>query len=101
MFELVHGTLDHFREALEYALAIPAFSVRLRLACLWPILIGLETLLLLVNNDDWLDPDKVSKIPRSNVYRVMAYSVPLVSYVVIALFSWYHMRRGVAQSTAR
>src|SRR6202022_182119 len=50
MFELVHGTLDHFREALEYALAIPAFSVRLRLACLWPLLIGLETLLLLVNN---------------------------------------------------
>jgi FHS family L-fucose permease-like MFS transporter len=29
-----------------------------------------------------------------------AYSVPLLSYVVIALFSWYHMRRGVAQSTA-
>jgi farnesyl-diphosphate farnesyltransferase len=78
MFELVHGTLDHFREALEYTFAIPAFSVQLRLACLWPILIGLETLLLLVNNDDWLDPDKVSKIPRSNVYRVMAYSVPLV-----------------------
>jgi FHS family L-fucose permease-like MFS transporter len=29
-----------------------------------------------------------------------AYSVPLLSYVVIALFSWYHMRRGVTQSTA-
>jgi FHS family L-fucose permease-like MFS transporter len=28
-----------------------------------------------------------------------AYSVPLLSYVVIALFSWYHMRRGVLQST--
>jgi farnesyl-diphosphate farnesyltransferase len=78
MFELVRKTLDHFREALEYTLAIPAFSVRLRLACLWPILIGLETLLLLVGNDDWLDPEKVSKIRRSNVYRVIAYSVPLV-----------------------
>src|SRR3984893_16551918 len=51
MFELVHGPLDHFREALEYALAIPAFSVRLRLGCLLPILIRLETLLLLLNND--------------------------------------------------
>jgi farnesyl-diphosphate farnesyltransferase len=78
MFELVHRTLDHFREALEYTLAIPASSVRLRLACIWPILIGLETLLLLVNNDDWLDPEKVSKVRRSNVYRVIAYSVPLV-----------------------
>jgi farnesyl-diphosphate farnesyltransferase len=79
MFELVRKTLDHFREAVEYTLAIPAFSVRLRLACLWPVLIGLETLLLLVGNDDWLDPQKVSKIRRSDVYRVVAYSVPMVA----------------------
>jgi farnesyl-diphosphate farnesyltransferase len=79
MFELVQMTLDHFREAVEYTLAIPAFSVRLRLACLWPVLIGLETLLLLGGNDDWLDPQKVSKIRRSDVYRVVAYSVPMVA----------------------
>jgi farnesyl-diphosphate farnesyltransferase len=79
MFELVRKTLDHFREAVEYTLAIPAFSVRLRLACLWPVLIGLETLLLLGGNDDWLDPQKVSKIRRSDVYRVVAYSVPMVA----------------------
>jgi hypothetical protein len=30
------------------------------LASLWPISIGLETLLLLVNNDDWLDPNRMS-----------------------------------------
>ena len=29
-----------------------------------------------------------------------AYSVPLFSYVVIALFSWYHMRRSVRHSAA-
>src|ERR1700730_7606642 len=79
MFELVRKTLDHFREAVEYTLAIPMFSVRLRLACLWPVLIGLETLLLLVYNDNWLDPAKVSKIRRSKVYRVIAYSFPLVA----------------------
>ena len=28
-----------------------------------------------------------------------AYSVPLLSYVVIALFSWYHMRRDGTRST--
>lgn len=79
LFELVRLSLDHFRAALEYTLAIPAFSVRLRLACLWPVMIGLETLLLLVHNDDWLDPGKVSKIQRSKVYQVMAYSVPAVA----------------------
>jgi farnesyl-diphosphate farnesyltransferase len=79
LFELVRTTLDHFREAVEYTLALPSFSIRLRLACCWPVLIGLETLLLLVRNDDWLDPAKVSKIRRSDVYRILALSMPLVA----------------------
>jgi farnesyl-diphosphate farnesyltransferase len=79
LFDLVRKTLDHFREAVAYTLAIPAFSVRLRLACLWPIFIGLETLLLLVGEDEWLNPAKVSKIRRSDVYRIIAYSIPLVA----------------------
>lgn len=78
MVELVRKTLDHFRSALDYALAIPALSVRLRLACLWPILIGLDTLLLLVDNDAWLDPAKVSKVRRNQVYQIIASSLLLV-----------------------
>jgi farnesyl-diphosphate farnesyltransferase len=87
LFEVVRLTLDHFREAVEYTLAIPASSARLRLACLWPVLIGLETVLLLVHNDDWLDPGKVSKIQRSKVYRVIGYSLPLVASNTL-LRSW-------------
>jgi farnesyl-diphosphate farnesyltransferase len=79
LFELVRKALENFREAVAYTLALPALSIRLRLACWWPIIIGLETLLLLVHNDDWLDPAKVSKIQRSDVYRIMASSVPLVA----------------------
>jgi farnesyl-diphosphate farnesyltransferase len=79
LFELVRKTLDHFREAVEYMLAIPASSVRLRLACVWPVLIGLETVLLLVDNDDWLDPERVSKVQRSKVYRIIVSSVPMVA----------------------
>ena len=78
LVELLRKTLDHFRAALDYTLAIPAYSVRLRLACLWPILIGLETLLLLVDNDAWLDPQKVSKVRRNTVYRIIASSLLLV-----------------------
>jgi farnesyl-diphosphate farnesyltransferase len=78
LVELLRKTLDHFREALDYTLAIPALSVRLRLACLWPILIGLETLILLVDNDAWLDPQKVSKVKRNEVYRIIASSLLLV-----------------------
>ncbi len=79
LFELLRTTLEHYRQALAYTLAIPAGAIRLRLACLWPILIGLETLLLLVHNDGWLDPAKVSKVRRGKVYRILACSVPLAA----------------------
>jgi farnesyl-diphosphate farnesyltransferase len=98
LFELVGKTLDHFREAIEYTLSLPAFSVRLRLACLWPVLIGLETLLLLVSNDHWLDPAKVSKIRRGDVYRIIALSVPLVTSNRL-LRLW--MKRRIAKIEAR
>ena len=57
---------------------MPRSAVRLRLACLWPILIGLETLALLVENDAWLDPARVSKVNRNSVYRVLWRSTALV-----------------------
>lgn len=78
MLELVHDTLDHFHEAMAYTLAIPPHFIRLRLACLWPVLIGMETLLLLVRNDDWLDPARTSRLQRSKVYRIIACSLPMV-----------------------
>ncbi len=78
MRELVRKTLEHFCEAMAYTLAIPPRFIRLRLACLWPVLIGMETLLLLVRNDDWLDPAKTSRLQRSKVYRIIAYSLPMV-----------------------
>ncbi len=79
LLELVRKALDHFRAGIEYTLSLPAFSIRLRLACLWPILIGLETVSLLVDNDRWLDPTKISKIRRGDVYRILALSVPMVA----------------------
>ncbi|SPS01467.1 phytoene/squalene synthase family protein [Cupriavidus taiwanensis] len=78
MRELVRRTLDHFREAMAYTLAIPARFVRLRLACLWPVLIGMDTLRLLVRNDGWLEPGRASRLPRRRVYRILACSLPMV-----------------------
>ncbi|PLP98356.1 phytoene/squalene synthase family protein [Cupriavidus pauculus] len=78
LHELVRIALDHFREAMAYTFALPRTAIRLRLACLWPILIGLETLALLVENDAWLDPARVSKVNRNSVYRVLWRSTALV-----------------------
>jgi farnesyl-diphosphate farnesyltransferase len=79
MFALVGVALDHYRAAIDYTLSISAWSPRLRLASLWPIFIGLGTFLLLVDNDEWLDPQKVSKVRRGEVYRIIARSVAMVA----------------------
>ncbi|MCA3192395.1 MULTISPECIES: phytoene/squalene synthase family protein [unclassified Cupriavidus] len=78
LHELVRLALDHFREAMAYTFALPRTAIRLRLACLWPILIGLETLALLVENGQWLDPARVSKVNRNSVYRILWRSSALV-----------------------
>ena len=72
---LLATTLDLYRDAVSYTLSLPSHAIRLRLACLWPIVIGLETLVLLADNDAWLDPAKVSKIRRNDVYRILGYSL--------------------------
>ncbi|MCK6474614.1 MAG: squalene/phytoene synthase family protein [Planctomycetes bacterium] len=68
--------LIYFDAARDYMLAIPRRCVRLRLAVLWPILIGLGTLAKLARNDAWLDPARPSKVTRGWVYRMMLCSVP-------------------------
>jgi farnesyl-diphosphate farnesyltransferase len=79
LVHLLRTTLSLYQDALDYTLAIPASAIRLRLACLWPIMIGLETLALLARNDAWLDPARISKVRRNDVYRIMGVSLPLVA----------------------
>ncbi|AYZ01915.1 squalene/phytoene synthase family protein [Burkholderia multivorans] len=78
LFDLLRVALEQYRDACAYTVAIPRRFVRLRLACLWPILIGLETLELLAGNDGWLDPAKPAKVPRKRIYRIMASSLAFV-----------------------
>ena len=63
--------LGHFEAAETYALSIPRGCVRLRLATLWPMLLGLATLEKLAANSDWLSPTRPSRVSRRWVYRMM------------------------------
>jgi farnesyl-diphosphate farnesyltransferase len=98
LFELVRIALDHFRAAIDYTFALPRLSMRLRLACLWPILIGLETLERLVANEAWLDPARTSKVTRNDVYRILACSTLLAPSNAL-LARWF--RRLIARVEAR
>ena len=68
--------LEYYRSAEEYLLAVPRGCLRLRLAVLWPILIGLVTLAKLARCKQWLHPDVVVRAGQLWVYWMLAASVP-------------------------
>lgn len=78
LHELLTRTLGHYREGWAYTLAIPRREVRLRLACAWPLLIGLQTLTLLAKADNLLDPRSRVKISRAAVYGILLTSGVLI-----------------------
>ncbi len=75
LLRIAHG---HYAEAERYILSIPRRCGRLRLACLWPALIGLPTLAMLACTPDWLDPAVTVRVPTPAVKRMLAVSWPAV-----------------------
>ena len=73
--EGIELALGHYAAAEEYLLAIPRRCLRLRLAALWPVIIGLATLAKLAGNPRWLDPAYPTRVSRGWVYRMMAISL--------------------------
>ena len=74
--DLMRRALEFYGSAEEYVVATPRRSARLRLAMIWPILIGLATLHLLMRSPNWLDPDTRIRVSRRWVYWMMIRSVP-------------------------
>ena len=78
LHSLLEVTLAHYREGWNYTLAIPRQEVRMRLACAWPLLIGLKTLALVAQSKNLLDPVATVKISRGEVYRLLLRSLTLL-----------------------
>jgi farnesyl-diphosphate farnesyltransferase len=82
---------EHLLAGWAYTNALPWRNVRVRLACSWPILIGLETLKLLrVRNV--LDPHQPIKVSRGEVRRIQCLSV--------ILYPWPKAWKAIASSAA-
>jgi farnesyl-diphosphate farnesyltransferase len=65
---------DHLRAGWTYTNALPRGGLRVRLACAWPILIGLETLAK-VGASNPLDPTERVRISRGAVRRIVVQSL--------------------------
>ena len=94
----IRRALQHFGAAEQYILAIPRRNLRLRLAALWPVLIGLGTLAKLAASNEWLDPDTRIRIPRRAVYGIIALSLLCGRSNALIRFWIRRIRRCVEQS---
>jgi farnesyl-diphosphate farnesyltransferase len=65
---------SHFRAAQRYILAVPRRRLRLRLACIWPLWIGLATLRALSACPNILTAPPV-RIPQRETYRLLGLSL--------------------------
>lgn len=65
---------EHLRAGWSYSNMLPWYSMRVRLACAWPVLIGQETIGLL-RSINGVDPRQRVKISRAQVKRILWRSV--------------------------
>lgn len=72
---------------LDYVRALPWHAIRLRLAVIWPLWIGLRTFHLLENAEVFFVSSKVSRL---TVYKLMA--VSLLFCMHSGLLAWYTSR---------
>lgn len=100
LHSLLTLTLEHYQEGWAYARAIPRREVRMRLACVWPLFIGLKTLALLERSPNLLDPSTVIKVPRGAVYGIMARSLALIGSDAALDRYYQHLRQDVSVSSA-
>ena len=69
---LLTTALQHYDEGWRYTLAIPRREWRMRLACAWPLLIGLATLGEIAAHPDPLTTSQPIKVSRATVRSIVA-----------------------------
>jgi farnesyl-diphosphate farnesyltransferase len=93
--KLVRMAVEHLDQGWLYAMAIPRFETRLRLSCMWPILSAGESLKLVMNSPDLLNPAVKVKIPRSQVYQIMALTTGTFACEYVGTACWGRLRKQI------
>jgi farnesyl-diphosphate farnesyltransferase len=94
--KLVRTATEHLDQGWMYTMAIPRHETRLRLSCMWPILSAGESLKLVMNSPDLLNPAVKIKIPRSKVYQIMALTTGTFACGYVGTAYWGRLRKQIA-----
>ena len=92
---LIGTALEHLDQGWLYTLAIPRRELRLRLACMWPLLFAGETLRLVAASPDLLDHRVNVKMTRGQVYRLMAMTTVTGACGYLWTAYWGRLRKSI------
>lgn len=93
--KLVRMAVEHLDQGWLYAMAVPRYETRLRLSCMWPILSAGESLKLVMNSPDLLNPAVKVKIPRSQVYQIIALTTGTFACGYVGTACWGRLRKQI------
>jgi farnesyl-diphosphate farnesyltransferase len=93
--KLIGAAREHLDQGWMYALAIPRRELRLRLACMWPILFAGHTLWRVGDSAVLLDPSVNIKMPKSQVYRIMALTTLTGGCGYVGSAYWGRLRKRI------
>jgi farnesyl-diphosphate farnesyltransferase len=93
--KLVHIAIEHLDQGWLYTMSVPRHETRLRLSCMWPILSAGESLKLVMNSSDLLNPAVKVKIPRSKVYQIIALTTGTFACGYMGTAYWGRLRKQI------
>jgi len=93
--KLVRLAVEHLDQGWLYTMSVPRYETRLRLSCLWPILSAGESLRLVMNSPDLLNPAVKVKIPRSKVYQIIALTTGTGACGYVGTAYWGRLRKQI------
>ena len=96
--QLIRQAIGHLDQGWNYTMAIPRSEIRLRLACMWPILFGGETLKLVKNSPSVLNPDRQVKITRGCVYRIIGLTTITGGSSFVGTTYWKRLHKQCAKT---
>jgi farnesyl-diphosphate farnesyltransferase len=76
---LLRKTVGHLRDALRFILAIPNSQCRIRLFCVWPLWMAMETVAALLGSRDLVSSEDPVKISRATVKKILR-RTPAICY---------------------
>ena len=96
--KLIQQAVEYLDQGWEYTMAIPRSEIRLRLACMWPILLGGETLKLVQNSPSLLNPDCQVKVTRGCVYKIIGLTTITGGSGLVGTIYWKKLYNQLART---